>query len=253
MTSQAARRGALTGLGAIRWPYRVIAVESPSGMLTPSRHDDLLASGIDLRPYADGPSALLGLMAEDPAVILAPTDLIGVDFQRFVQAIVAWSDIPIIIGLTADEESQRRAFQGLEVGARGLLWLPFDPDQLTSAIRHLGLTRTESAATLQYGSIELDMQAHQVRVSGKEIHLAPREFAVVRYLLAEAPRVVSAKEIAAILGDANKVISPVRVRKYVQNLRRKLGQTRPGQPAVLETVRGLGYRMVDNKDPNENT
>ena len=123
----------------------------------------------------------------------------------------------------------------------------------SSAIRHLGLTRTESAATFQYGSIELDMQAHQVQVSGEEIHLAPREFALVRYLLAEAPRVVSAKEIAAILGDDNKVISPVRVRKYVQNLRRKLGQTRPGQPAVLETVRGLGYRMVDNKDPNENT
>ena len=90
----------MTGLGAIRWPYRVIAVESQSGMLTRSGHDDLLATGIDLRPYADGPSALLGLMAEDPAVILAPTDLIGVDYLRFVRAIVAWSEIPIIIGLT---------------------------------------------------------------------------------------------------------------------------------------------------------
>lgn len=251
MTSQAARRGSLTGLGGIRWPYRVIAVESPSGMLTPSCHDDLLATGIDLRSYADGPSALLGMMAEDPAAVLAPTDLIGVDFQCFVGAIVAWSDIPVIIGLTNDQESQRRAYQGLDAGARGLLWLPFDSVELMSAIRHLGLTRTGSASIVQYGSIELDVQAHRVRVSGREVRLAPREFALVQYLLAEAPRLVSAQEIAAVIG-VNQLAGPVRVRKYVQNLRRKLTGT--GQPAVLENVRGLGYRLVDTRTaPDEKT
>ena len=246
MTSQAARSGALTSLAAIRWPYRVIAVESPSQMLTRSSYDHLLTNGIDLRPYADGPSALLGLMAEDPAAVLAPTDLIGVDFERFVRAIVAWSDTPVIVGLTNDEESHQRAFHGLEAGARGLVGLPFNPEQLTSAIRHLGLTRTESAAVLHHGSVELDVQAHQVRVAGTAVRLTPREFELVKYLLAQAPRVVSAAEIAAVVGDDQHLVGPVRVRKYVQNLRRKLGETRPGQPAVLETVRGLGYRLVDS-------
>ena len=246
MTSQAARSGALTSLAAIRWPYRVIAVESPSQMLTRSSYDHLLTNGIDLRPYADGPSALLGLMAEDPAAVLAPTDLIGVDFERFVRAIVAWSDTPVIVGLTNDEESHQRAFYGLEAGARGLVGLPFNPEQLTSAIRHLGLTRTESAAVLHHGSVELDVQAHQVRVAGTAVRLTPREFELVKYLLAQAPRVVSAAEIAAVVGDDQHLVGPVRVRKYVQNLRRKLGETRPGQPAVLETVRGLGYRLVDS-------
>ena len=46
MTSQTARSGALTSLGAIRWPYRVIAVESPSHMLGRTTYDHLLASGI---------------------------------------------------------------------------------------------------------------------------------------------------------------------------------------------------------------
>src|SRR5215207_9030568 len=119
MTSHVTRGGALTSLGGIRWPYRVIAIESPSRLLTCSSQDHFLASGIDLRPYADGASALLGLMAEDPAAVLAPTDLIGVDFLRFVRAIVAWSDIPVIIGLTDDEESRQRAFRALEAGARG--------------------------------------------------------------------------------------------------------------------------------------
>jgi DNA-binding response OmpR family regulator len=246
MTSHVTTRGgALASLGAIRWPYRVIAVESPSRMLTCRSHDDLLASGIDLRPYADGASALIGLMAEDPAAVLAPTDLIGVDFLRFVRAIVAWSDIPVIIGLTDEEESHQRAFHGLEAGACGLLGLPFDTDQFTSAVRHIGLTRTASAAILHYGSIDVDLQAHTVQVSGTAVRLSPRELAVVAYLLAEAPRVVPAVEIAAVIG-ADQVVSPIRIRKYVQNVRRKLSVARPGQPAVLETVRGLGYRLVDN-------
>jgi DNA-binding response OmpR family regulator len=246
MTLQTARSGALTSLGAIRWPYRVVAVESPSGMLTRSGYDHLLANGIDLRPYADGPSALLGLMAEDPAAILAPTDLIGVDFENFVRAIVAWSDIPVIIGLTNGEESHQRAYQGLDAGARGLVGLPCNPDQLASAVRHFGLTRTKSAAIHHHGSVELDVQAHQVRVAGTAVRLTPREFELVKYLLAQAPRVVSAAEIAAVVGDEQHLVGAVRVRKYVQNLRRKLGETRPGQPAVLETVRGLGYRLVDS-------
>ena len=85
-----------------------------------------------------------------------------------------------------------------------------------------------------------------MQVSGTAVHLAPRELALVAYLLAEAPRLVSAVEIAAVIGADPHVISPARVRKYVQNVRRKLNQARPGQPAVLETVRGLGYRLVDN-------
>ena len=84
----------------------------------------------------------------------------------------------------------------------------------------------------------------RVRVSGREVRLAPREFALVQYLLAEAPRLVSAQEIAAVIG-VNQLAGPVRVRKYVQNLRRKLTGT--GQPAVLENVRGLGYRLVDTR------
>jgi hypothetical protein len=117
MTWQTAHLGAT--LGGIRWPYRVIAVESPSRTLAPCGPDRLLASGIDLRQYPDGPSALLNLMAEDPGAVLAPTDLIGVNFLRFVRTIVGRSDIPVIIALTGDEESHQHAFHGLEaIGIR---------------------------------------------------------------------------------------------------------------------------------------
>jgi DNA-binding response OmpR family regulator len=246
MTWQTAHLGVGASLGAIRWPYRVIAVESASRVLTPCGHDRLLAGGIDLRPYPDGPSALLNLMVEDPGAVLAPTDLIGVNFLRFISTIVGRSDIPVIIGLTGDEESHEHAIHGLDAGARGLISLPADPDQLASTMRHLGLTRTESAASLQYGPIFLDPQAHQVRVSGRVVLLSPREFALVEYLLAEAPRIVSVSEIAAVVGYDEQLDGLVRARKYVEKLRRKLNEARTGEPAVLETVRGLGYRVIDS-------
>jgi two-component system, OmpR family, response regulator len=243
MTWPTAHFGA--SLGAIRWPCRVIAVGSPSRILTPCGHDRLLASGIDLRPYPDGASALLNLMVEHPGAVLAPTDLIGVNFLRFIRTIVGRSDIPVIIGLTGDD-SHQRAFHGLEAGARGLISLPADPDQLASAVRRLGLARTESAASLQYGPISLDPLAHQVRVSGSVVRLSLREFALVEYLLAEAPRVVSIAEIAAVIGYDEQVDGLVRARKYVEKLRRKFGEAAAGEPTVLETVRGLGYRLIDS-------
>jgi DNA-binding response OmpR family regulator len=176
---------------------------------------------------------------------LAPTDLIGVNFLRFIRTIVGRWDIPVIIGLTGDD-SHQRAFHGLEAGARGLISLPADPDQLASAVRRLGLARTKSAASLQYGPISLDPLAHQVRVSGSVVRLSLREFALVEYLLAEAPRVVSVAEIAAVIGYDEQVDGLVRARKSVEKLRRKFGEAAAGEPTVLETVRGLGYRLIDS-------
>lgn len=245
MTAQVARRGAEPRLRSLRWPYRVVSVESASRPLTHTPHADLLEHGIDLHLYADGPAALLALMEEDPAAILAPTDLVGVDFARFVAAVVAWSDLAVIVGLTDDPGSHTLAFDALEAGARGLVGLPFAPAQLASSLQHLGYTNTTTAAGLQFGNLELDRQGHEARLSGRPIQLTVREFTLLELLLSEAPRIVSLAEIGAALGDAQLSTDEARVRKSVQILRRKLGPLPPGQPHLIESVRGLGYRLTD--------
>lgn len=247
MTAQLARRGAEASVRSLRWPYRVVAVESASRPLTDTAVSTLLDHGIDLHPYVDGPAALLALMEENPAAILAPTDLVGVDFGRFVSAIVAWSDVAVIVGLTDDPTSHALAFEALDAGARGLVGLPFAPAQLAASLQHLGYTNT-TAAGLQFGSLELDRQGHQARLSGRPVQLSPREFTLLELLLREAPRVVSLAEIGAAIGEATSPADEARVRKSVQILRRKLAPLQPDQQHVIESVRGLGYRLNDASD-----
>ena len=245
MTAQAARSGVDASIRTLRWPYRVVAVESASCRLTHTAAPALLDSGIELRPYADGPAALLALMGEDPAAVLTPTDVVGVDFLRFVSAIVAWSDVAVIVGLTDDPGSHALAFAALEAGARGLLGLPFAPAQLTSLLRHLGYPNT-TAASLRYGPLQLDRQAHQARLSGAPVQLTPREFTLLEFLISEAPRVVSLAEIGTVLGEPTSPADGPRVRKSVQILRRKLAGVQQDQRPLIESVRGLGYRLTEH-------
>ena len=114
-------------------------------------------------------------------------------------------------------------------------------------MRHLGYTNT-TAAGLQYGSLELDLQGHQARLSGTPVQLTPREFTLLELLLREAPRVVTLAEIGAALGEATSPADEARVRKSVQLLRRKLAPVQPSQQHVIESVRGLGYRLSDGSD-----
>jgi DNA-binding response OmpR family regulator len=244
--SQTARRSALPSIGAIRWPYRVIAVDSPAGPLTQAGHQELLNHGIDLHPYPDGPSTLLGLATEDPAAVLAPTDLAGVDFVRFVQAITAWSDVPVLIGLAEDPTSHEKAFQALDAGARGLIALPAGPYELATTLKQFGLTHNAAGGTITYGALELDRPAHLARVAGTAVHLSPLEFRLVNHLITEAPRVVPVSEVAAVLGEPGQPADSVRVRACIRRARQRLNAASPGQPPVVETVRGLGYRIAES-------
>lgn len=242
---QLARRGVECSVRGLRWPYRVVTVESACRPVThTTAHPDLREHGIELRSYADGPAALLGLIGEDPAAVLAPTDLVGIDFLRFVSAIVAWSDVPVIIGLTDDPDSATQAYRALEIGARGLLGLPLAPVQLASCLRHFGYTNTTPTG-LQYGVLSLDRHSHEARLAGIPVRLTLREFTLLDYLLAEAPRIVSLTEIGTILGEPDAPADPARVRKGIQVLRRKLARIQPDQEPLIESVRGLGYRLIN--------
>jgi DNA-binding response OmpR family regulator len=227
---------------AARWPYPLMSVASPSG-LTQASADCLLGLGVELRLYADGASALVNVMEEDPAAFLVPTDMEGVDLLRFVRAIVGKSDAPIIVGLGVDSESHKLAYQALDAGARTLIAAPFTPDLLVSTIQQLDM-RYRSSAAVARGPVTVDRNRRTVFVAGTPRHCSPREFLLLEHLLKVAPRVVSVDEIAMIIGQQQKrAVTAAQIRRCVQRLRRTLDAGRPGQPSLIENIHGSGYRL----------
>ena len=235
----------------IHWPYRVLTVDSPTCPITHTAHTVLLRHGIDLRPFSDAAGALLGLQAEDPAAVLAPTDMKGVDFLVFVRAVTSWSDAAVLVGLTPGSESPRMAVEALDLGAHGLLGLPFEHTQLASALHNLGLRRIGRADTVRYGPISLDRAAHLITVAGAALALSPKELHLLECLLTEAPRVVPTAELVEALGAGPDGQIPRAVRTYVRRLRCKLDALYPSKPPCrIENVRALGYRLIVDPDPD---
>ncbi len=128
---------------------------------------------------------------------------------------------------------------GLMLGADDYMAKPFDFAELVARLRALA-RRNGSARplTLSAGGVELDPARHSVERDGRPIDLTPKEFALLEALLEAGGSVVSNDELVQRVWDENADPWTNSVRMTVLRLRRKLGE-----PAVIHTVKGAGYRV----------
>lgn len=199
--------------------------------------------GIELRRFPNGASALVNVLVEDPAAVLVPTDVEGVDLIAFVRAVTAVSDVPIVVGLGSGLDKDALAYSALSNGARTLIAAPFTPQQLSTTIRQVERGHTSTAQLLERGHIRVDRERHAVFVSGKPRYPSLREFILLERLLAAAPRIVTLEEFASVLGESRNDNGVLRVQKCLQRLRRILDAGQEGQPSIIQCVRGSGYRI----------
>ncbi len=217
-------------------------IESPTRATTGER-SDFSDHGIDLLPYSDGTSALLDLTTRPPDAVIAPTDMVGVDLLRFVDAVTTWAAIPVIVTLDSTETASELAFSALRVGARGLLPAPFTAKQLAAALMHVTGATVRFSAVVQVGEVTLDPQAHRVTHAGTEIPFSPRDFQILYRLLSEAPRVVSVDELVRDGRDTGATENGVRT--AIMRIRRRLEGAHPLGTSPILTVPGIGYRIAE--------
>jgi two-component system, OmpR family, response regulator len=145
-----------------------------------------------------------------------------------------------ILMLTA-KDGEWDQIEGLDTGADDYLTKPFSYAVLVARLRALRRRGTRARPTvLEAGDLRLDPATRRVWLGGGQVELTPREFAVLEYLLHHPDEVLSKRDILDHVWDFDFEGDPNIVEVYVRRLRTKLHRDQ----AVIETVRGAGYRLV---------
>jgi two-component system OmpR family response regulator len=149
--------------------------------------------------------------------------------------------VPVLF-LTAKDATSEKV-RGLTVGGDDYLTKPFSLEELVARVRAL-LRRAgyddPSSRLLSYADVHIDEESHEVRRGGELVALSPTEFKLLRFLVANAGRVLSKAQILDHVWEYDFGGESSVVETYVSYLRRKLD---PLGPPLIHTVRGVGYRL----------
>ena len=187
----------------------------------------------------DGDDALYKASVTSYDVVVLDRDLPGTHGDDVARSLVANDDSPRIIMLTAAGSLDERV-EGLSIGADDYLSKPFAMAELEARVR--ALARRPGAVVqpvLRHGDVELDPGAFRASRGGRELQLTRKEFGVLEALMSSHPRVVSAEELVERVWDEHADPFTNAPRITMVTLRRKLGD-----PPVIETVTGVGYRLL---------
>ena len=216
---------------------RVLVVEDED-VLADAVARGLRREGMAVDVALDGHEALGKAMVNDYDVVVLDRDLPGVHGDDVCRALLAEGRQARILMLTASGSVHDRV-EGLTLGADDYLPKPFAFVELVARVRTLARRAPAGPPVLHAGDLEVDPGRRTARRGGRELALSPKEFAVLEVLLAAEGRTVSAEDLLERAWDefADPFTNTVRV--TVMKLRRKLGE-----PPLIETVPGAGYRMA---------
>lgn len=171
-------------------------------------------------------------------VVVLDRDLPGMSGDDLCREIVTSGELTRVLMLTASGSVSDRV-EGLSLGADDYLAKPFAFPELVARVRALGRRATPATPpVLVADDVELDPAKRTVHRAGRPIELTRKEFGVLEVLLAAKGAVVSSEELLERVWDENADPFTTTVRVTVMTLRKKLGE-----PGIIETVVGSGYRV----------
>ena len=186
----------------------------------------------------DGTVALDKARLNSYDVVVLDRDLPEVHGDDVSRELAAEQPATKVLMLTA-ARSTDSLVEGLALGADDYLPKPFRFAELVARLRALGRRRGEALPpVLRAGELELDPGRHSATRAGVPLDLSPKEFAVLEALMAARGQVVSPEMLVEQVWDEQLDPLSNTLRMTVMTLRRKLGE-----PALIETVRGSGYRL----------
>ncbi len=217
---------------------RLLIVEDEDSIAIPLA-DGLRREGFEVERVATGAQALA---APEPDLILLDLRLPDMDGYSVAREWRTRSRVPIIMVTARGEEVDRVV--GLEIGADDYVVKPFGLRELIARINAVMRRSGDSGAVdevpdeMSSGDLEVSLRTRRVTIGGQELHLTPREFDILAMLIADPGAVVSRDDRLRRLWGTTGAVQTKAIDVHVSSLRRKMGD-----PAWVETVRGVGFRL----------
>jgi two-component system, OmpR family, alkaline phosphatase synthesis response regulator PhoP len=207
--------------------------------------DYLRLAGFDVIVVDDGVRALETARGRRPDLVVLDLGLPGLDGLDVARALRKESDVPIIM-LTARVSEDDR-LSGLEIGADDYVTKPFSPRELVARVRAV-LRRSErrhiDGDLLRVSDLVLDADRLSVRRGDEPIDLTQTEFQILMVLARHPGRVFTRAQLLDAARGTDAEAYERAIDSHVKNIRRKLERD-PHAPKYLETVYGIGYRLVE--------
>jgi two-component system KDP operon response regulator KdpE len=219
---------------------RILAIDDEPQIRRALRRT-LESQAYDVRTAATGEDGVSAL-AWRPDVILLDLMLTDVDGLYVARRIRAQSSVPIIVLSARGEDDQK--VRALDAGCDDYITKPFSTDEMLARIR-VALRHAAgqgSAPVLEIDDLRVDLDRREVTLAGREIHLTPTEYDVLKFLVQHAGKLVTHRMLLQEVWGPEHIEETQYLHVFMSQLRRKLEPQGPG-PRYIVTEPGVGYRF----------
>ena len=221
----------------------VLVVEDEAALVTLLRYN-LEREGFEVIEARDGEEALLLAKERRPDLVLLDWMLplvSGIEVCRQLRRLPETRAVPVVMLTARGEEADK--VRGLDSGADDYVTKPFSPGELIARLRAL-LRRSRPALdgdNLQYEDLMMDLIAHRVRRNGRDIHLGPTEFRLLRHLMEHQGRVFTREQLLDVVWGPDVYVEPRTVDVHIRRLRKAINDGADFD--LIRTVRSAGYSL----------
>jgi two-component system KDP operon response regulator KdpE len=206
---------------------------------------NLARHGFQVETAESGDQALEAYTRHHPDLMLLDLGLPDVDGLALLRLVRERSSTPIVVLSVRDAERDKVA--ALDLGADDYLTKPFGVDELLArirvALRHAARPGSGSAAIFRTGDLEVDLERRRLTVGGKEVHLSPTEYALLRALIEHPNKLLTDRMLLGQVWGPAYGAEGHYLHVYVARLRKKI-EVDPQNPRYLVTDPGVGYRLL---------
>src|SRR4051812_21111175 len=223
---------------------RILVVDDEP-QITRVMRRSLMTHGYDVHVAADGEAALQTFGDWTPDLVITDLSMPNMSGLELCRRLRAISQLPIIVLSVRGEE--RTKVEALDAGADDYVTKPFGMDELLARIR-AGLRRApetdaESAPTvLEVGDFRVDLETRKLMVEGREVHLTPKEYDLMLYLISHPGKVLTHRTLLAAVWGGGAVEQNEYLRVFIGQLRKKI-EPNMAAPRYILTEPWTGYRF----------